>query len=159
MKTQVYLYAIAATLLLAGCGHNDTSASTEGGSGGGPREIDLTANDTMHYNLTALTAKTGEDLKVVLTNEGNNPIDVMGHDWVLLKPGSDVAAFAGAAAQAKATDYIPPSLKDEIVASIPMLGPRKSGEADFKAPAPGVYPFLCTFPGHYLTMQGTLTVQ
>lgn len=146
--------------MLAGCGHNDNSTSTGGpASASGPREIDLTANDTMHYNTTELTAKSGEKLTVVLTNEGNNPITVMGHNWVLLKPGSDIAAFAAAGAQAKDTGYIPDSLKDEVVAEIPLQGPRKSGQVDFTAPAPGVYPFLCTFPGHYMTMHGTLTVQ
>ena len=47
------------------------------------------------------------------------------------------------------------------VAHIDLLGPRKSGEADFKAPTvPGDYPFLCTFPAHYQTgMKGTLTVK
>jgi azurin len=147
-------------MLLAGCGHNDNSASSGGSGGGaGPQEIDLTADDTMHYNLTDLTAKSGQDLKVVLTNVGNNPITVMGHNWVLLKPGSDYQAFAAAAASAQAAGYMPASLQDEVVESIPLLGPRKSGEVDFKAPAPGVYPFLCTFPGHFVNMHGTLTVQ
>jgi azurin len=159
MKKYACFLALAAAVLVTGCGHSNSSASSEAGSASGPREIDLTANDSMHYNTTELTAHPGEQLKVVLTNEGNNPITVMGHNWVLLKPGSDIAAFAGAAANAKDTDYIPQSLKDEIVAYIPLQGPRKSGEVDFTVPGPGVYPFLCTFPGHYLTMHGTLTVQ
>ncbi|HEY3755437.1 MAG TPA: plastocyanin/azurin family copper-binding protein [Opitutaceae bacterium] len=160
MKTLLTLVAFSAAALLAGCGHSDTSASS-GGSSGGPQEIDLTANDTMHYNQTDLTAKGSQDLKVVLTNEGNNPITVMGHNWVLLKPGSDYTAFATAAAASKDTDYMPASLKDEVVASIPLQGPRKSGETDIKAGtlAPGQYPFLCTFPGHFVNMHGTLTVQ
>ncbi|HEU5090712.1 MAG TPA: plastocyanin/azurin family copper-binding protein, partial [Roseiflexaceae bacterium] len=33
-------------------------------------------------------------------------------------------------------------------------------EVTFKAPAPGTYTFLCTYPGHYAAgMKGTLTVE
>jgi azurin len=85
----------------------------------------------------------------------------MGHNWVLLKAGTDVAAFDAAALNAKDTGYIPAALSDQIVTHIDLLGPRKSGEADFKAPtAPGDYPFLCTFPAHYQAgMKGVLTVK
>jgi azurin len=85
----------------------------------------------------------------------------MGHNWVLLKPGSDVVAFAIAASASKDTGYIPASLQGEILEHIDLLGPRKSGEVIFKAPeTPGVYPFLCSFPGHCANgMHGALTVQ
>lgn len=154
------LLPVAAALLLAGCGHNDSSAPTAAAPSG-PREIDISANDTMHYDVTAMQAKPGEDLKVVLTNAGNNPVEVMGHNWILLKAGSDAAAFAMAATQAKATNYVPDSLKDEIVAQIPLQGPHKSGEVTFKAPTtPGDYPYLCSFPAHYqVGMHGILTVK
>src|SRR5665811_76225 len=72
----------------------------------GPQEIDLTAGDTMKYNITTITAKPGEDLKVVLTNNGTQPVEVMAHNWVLLKAGTDVAAFDAAALTAKDTGYI-----------------------------------------------------
>ncbi|MGH7283704.1 MAG: plastocyanin/azurin family copper-binding protein, partial [Polyangiaceae bacterium] len=28
----------------------------------------------------------------------------------------------------------------------------------FTAPGPGKYPYICTYPGHYMTMKGTLEV-
>ena len=61
----------------------------------------------MKYSVTSIEAKPGEDIKVILTNTGTQPVEVMGHDWVLLKAGTDVAAFAAAALNAKATGYIP----------------------------------------------------
>jgi azurin len=159
MKTIFVLTALLA-LVTSGCGQKDTS-TTAAAAPSGPREIDITAGDTMKYNVTQIDAKPGEDLKVVLTNEGTQPIAVMGHNWVLLKAGSDVAAFDAAALTSKDTNYIPPALTDEILARIDLQGPRKSGEVDFKAPTtPGDYPFLCTFPAHYQTgMKGTLTVK
>jgi azurin len=158
MKNPFALAAIAA-LLLAGCG-KQTTTTVSSEAPAGPREIDITAGDNMKYSLTQIDAHPGEDLRVVLTNAGSAPLEVMGHNWVLLKAGSDVAAFDTAAAQSKDTGYIPGSLQDEIIAHIDLLGPRKSGEADFKAPdAPGDYAFLCTFPAHFQNgMHGTLTV-
>jgi azurin len=161
MKYRALFVSALVALVSSGCGQKDTSTSAAAAAPAGPREIDLTAGDTMKYNITQIDAKPGEDLKVVLTNEGTQPVQVMGHNWVLLKPGTDVAAFDAAALTSKDTNYIPAALSDEIVAHIDLLGPRKSGEADFKAPTtPGDYPFLCTFPAHYQTgMKGTLTVK
>jgi azurin len=161
MKTNVLIAAVLVALVTSGCGQKDTSTSSSAAAPAGPREIDLTANDMMKYSLVTIEAKPGEDLKVVLTNIGTQPKEVMGHDWVLLKSGTDVAAFDTAALGAKDTGYIPAALSDEIIAKIDLLGPRKSGEADFKAPTtPGDYPYLCTFPAHYQAgMKGVLTVK
>ncbi len=115
----------------------------------------------MKYDLTSIEAKPGEQLKVVLTNASTMPKTAMGHNWVLLKAGSDSAAFATAASTAAATNYIPDTLKDQVIAHIELLGPKESGEVTFTAPTtPGDYPFLCTFPAHFLLgMKGTLTVK
>jgi azurin len=160
MKTPFLFATALAALLTAGCGQKDTSA-TAAAAPSGPRTIEITAGDTMKFDVTAIDAKPGEDLKVILTNNGTQPLLVMGHNWVLLKAGSDVAAFDAAALASKDTNYIPAALSDEIVAHIDLLGPRKSGEVDFKAPtAPGDYPFLCTFPAHYQSgMKGVLSVK
>jgi azurin len=161
MTTRFALIA-ALSLLVAGCGQKESaSAPADASAPAGPREIDITAGDNMKYDVTSIEAKPGEDLRVVLTNVGSAPIEVMGHDWVLLKAGSDPVAFANAAVSAKDTGYIPASLQDEIIAKIDLLGPRKSGEADFKAPdTPGDYPFLCSFPAHCQAgMHGVLTVK
>jgi azurin len=123
-----------------------------------PRVIEITANDQMKYSLATIEAKAGEELKIVLKNLGTLPKEAMGHNWVLLKAGVDVTAFATAAMTAKDTDYIPPAKKDEVVASIPVQGPKQTGEVVFKAPAAGEYTFICSFPGHYMLMKGVLKV-
>ncbi|MEN9636251.1 MAG: hypothetical protein RL077_4655 [Verrucomicrobiota bacterium] len=125
----------------------------------GPRVVEITANDQMKFSLATIEAKEGEELKVVLTNQGTLPKEAMGHNWVLLKAGVDLAAFATAAMTAKDTDYVPAAKKGDVIASIPVLGPKKSGEAIFKAPAAGSYTYICSFPGHYMIMKGTLTVK
>jgi azurin len=159
MKSHLFIATVLAALVVSGCGQKDSS--TTASAPPGPREIDITAGDTMKFNMTAIDAKPGEDLKVVLTNIGTQPKEVMGHNWVLLKAGTDVDAFVAAAISAKDSGYIPSALADEVIAHIDILGPRKSGEVDFKAPTvPGDYPFLCTFPAHYQSgMKGVLTVK
>jgi azurin len=161
MKTRLLLATALVALVTSGCGQKDSSASAPAADANAPQTIEITAGDTMKYSVTAITAKPGENLKVILTNNGTNPIEVMGHNWVLLKAGTDVAAFDAAALASKDTNYIPAAMTDEIIAKIDLLGPRKSGEVDFKAPTtPGDYPFLCTFPAHYQTgMKGFLTVK
>ena len=126
---------------------------------GAPRQVDITANDQMKYSLSAIEAKAGESLKVVLTNAGTLPKEAMGHNWVLLKAGTDVAAFAMASMTAKDADYIAPAQKDKVIAHIKVLGPKQSADVTFTAPAAGEYTFICSFPGHYMLMKGTLTVK
>jgi azurin len=124
-----------------------------------PRTVELTANDQMKFNVTNIDATAGETLKVVLKNAGTLPKEAMGHNWVLLKAGTDVNAFATASMTAKDTDYIAPAQKDKVLAFIKVLGPKQSGEASFTVPAAGKYEFICSFPGHYMLMRGTLTVK
>jgi azurin len=164
MKNPFLLTPIILALLVAGCGQKELSTPTVSPpvttTTAGPRVVEITANDTMKYSITRIEAKAREQLKIVLTNTGTQPKEVMGHNWVLLKAGSDAAAFSAAAVSAKDSNYIPPTLKDQIIANIDLLGPRKSGEVTFTVPAAGEYPFLCTFPAHFqVGMKGTLVVK
>lgn len=126
-----------------------------------PRTIEITANDQMKFGVTAIQAKPGEQLKIVLKNIGTLPKEAMGHNWVLLKKGSDPAAFANAAVAARATDYIPANLKGQVVAATKLIGPKQTDELTFTVPSePGDYPFLCSFPAHFVVgMKGVLTVK
>lgn len=129
------------------------AAKTEG------RVIEITGNDQMQFSIKTMEAKVGEEIKVVMTNVGTLPKEAMGHNWVLLQLGTDVNAFATASMTAKGTDYIPPAMKDKVVAFIPVLGPKQKGEVTFKVPAAGEYTYICSFPGHYMIMKGTLTAK
>jgi azurin len=123
----------------------------------GPRVVEITANDQMKFSLATIEAKAGEELKLVLTNIGTMPKEAMGHNWVLLKAGSDGMAFSTAAMTAKDTDYIPAALKAQVIAHTALIGPRKSDEVTFTVPPAGEYPYLCSFPAHFMVgMKGTL---
>jgi azurin len=170
MKLGTLFVSILAAFALVGCGKKEAPASADTAAAStaaapaakaGPRTIEITGGDNMKFSLASIEAKPGEELKIVLTNIGTQPKEVMGHNWVLLKKEADPAAFAAAAVTAKATDYIPDALKDQIIAHTALLGPRKSDEITFKVPdVAGDYPFLCSFPAHYqVGMKGVLTVR
>lgn len=164
MKIRYLFPSFLVALLLAGCGGgNESTADSSSGAQAqsGPRTIEITAGDNMKFNVSRIEARPGEEITVVLTNIGSQPKEVMGHNWVLLKIGSDVEAFDRAAATAKDTEYIPAAMQDQVIAHTALLGPRKSDEVKFNAPETlGEYPFICSFPGHYqIGMKGVLVVR
>jgi len=127
---------------------------------GEPRTIELTATENMKYDKTTLTARPGEKLHVVLKAVGSMPKMAMGHNFVLLKPDASALEVNNAAFNARATDFIPESQKDKILAFTPLAGGGETVETTFTAPKAGTYPFLCTFPGHFVQgMKGTLVVK
>jgi azurin len=96
-----------------------------------------------------------------MTNLGTMPKAAMGHNFILLKKGTDLKVFTDAAIMAAATDYIPAAMADQIIAHTKLLGPKQSDEITFKAPTePGEYPFICSFPAHFLSgMKGVIVVK
>lgn len=167
MKKRLLLATSVSVLFLSGCGQKESTGAAPSASApaaaavpAGPRVIEVTAGDNMKFNLASIDAKVGEEIKIVLTNIGTMPKESMGHNLVILKKGSDVAAFATAATTAKATDYIPEALKSEVIVHTEILGPRKSAEITFKATEAGDYPFLCSFPAHFMIgMKGVISVK
>jgi azurin len=123
------------------------------------KTLKISGNDTMQFDVKELAATAGQAFKVEFTNAGKLPVQVMGHNFVLLKPGTDPAAFGAAAMTSKETGYIPASKKDQIVAHTKLLGPGEVDTIDVKGLEAGVYPYICSFPGHFAIMKGTLTVK
>ncbi len=154
---------LAATLLLSACGKKEETAAASAGaaSASAVATLEFTANDSMKFNQTRVEVRAGQQVKVILTNIGSMPKAAMGHNWVLLQKGSDGKAFADAAVGAAATDYLPVALQAQMIAHTKMLGPKQTDEITFTAPTePGEYPFLCSFPAHYVAgMHGVLVVK
>lgn len=124
-------------------------------------KIEITGNDQMQFNVKAFEVKEGQKVVLSFKHIGQLPAVAMGHNVVILKPGTAVPAFATKCAPAKDTEYIPQDeeSKAQIVAYTKMLGGGESDEITFTAPAPGDYPFICSFPGHFAIMQGVMTVK
>ena len=126
-----------------------------------PRTIDLTGGDDMKYNVTTITARAGEPLRLRFVSTGTIPKVAMAHNVVVLKPATDVVKFVNDGAMYRDSDFIAPAMKDAVIAKTPFAGPGETVQVVFTAPSkPGRYPFLCTFAGHFQAgMKGTLVVK
>lgn len=123
--------------------------------------LELTGNDLMQYDKKELTAVTGQKVTLKFKHVGKQPKVAMGHNVVILKAGTEVPAFAMKCATAAATDYIPEDEETNklIVTHTKMIGGGEETSISFTAPAPGEYPYLCTFPGHFALMNGKFIVK
>ena len=111
----------------------------------------------MLFDRSVIKVKAGEPVNLTLYHTGKISKEFMGHNFVLLKEGTDVDDFAQRAMVAKDTDYIPEG--DETYAYTKMIGGGESDSITFDSPEPGTYVFLCTFPGHYQIMRGDFIVE
>jgi azurin len=123
--------------------------------------VELTGDDAMQLNIKAFEAKSGQTVLLKLKHIGKLPKAAMGHNIVILEPGTDVTAFATASIVAGPTkDYVPDGDDaKKIVAKTKMLGGGEETSITFKAGKPGKYDYICTFPGHFALMRGVMTVK
>ena len=115
-------------------------------------------NDQMQYNINLIRVKAGEPVELTLNNVGKMPKEAMGHNFVVLKPGVDIPTFGGEAASAADNEYIPKSALTSIVAHTKLLGPGQEDKITFTLEK-GVYPYLCSFPGHFGIMHGQIVAE
>lgn len=129
--------------------------------------IDIAGTDAMQFDKKLFLVKAGETITLKLTHSGKMAIDVMGHDVVVLKPGSDVKAFGLASTKARAKDKTSTAMdladldskfKNQILAETDMIGGGETTEITFTLEE-GVYDFLCSFPAHYATMTGKIVAR
>jgi azurin len=110
----------------------------------------------LRFDKELLVVKPKTTVKILFTNN-----DEMPHNVVICKPGTDTKAI-GEAALAMGVDglakhYIPDS--KQILVATPLVEPAATHEFLFKVPGKDAeYPFVCTFPGHYLLMVGAIRV-
>lgn len=127
-------------------------------------ELKPSANPSspLAYEKTELSVKAGQKVKLTLNNSGG--ILPQPHNFLLLKPGKldAVGALANAMLadpQGMAKSYIPEAAKSDILANTKLVQPNASETIEFTAPAEaGDYPYICTFPGHWMLMRGVMHV-
>jgi len=104
----------------------------------------------MKYDQVEIVAKAGTRLRITMENTAT--LAIMVHNVVVLKPNTSLKAVGIAAISA------PNNLPDlpEIIAYTPQAKPGETTVVEFTVPPPGNYPYICTYPGHYITMKGML---
>jgi azurin len=122
------------------------------------RQLIIEAALGLQYVQKELTVTAGERLTLVMKNP-----DVVPHNWMLGKPGSlkalgDQTNLMIAHPQGLARHYVPDSAS--VLVYTNMVPPKESTTIHFNAPKePGDYPYLCTFPGHWMVMNGVMKVR
>ena len=116
----------------------------------------LNSNDQMKFDKKIIKVNSGQEVTLRLNHTGRFPVTSMGHNFVLIKKDVDINQYALKAAGARNNDYIPDG-GNEIVYT-KMLGGGETDTITFNPPEPGVYTFICTFPGHYMLMMGEFHV-
>lgn len=119
----------------------------------------LSGNDMMQFDKKELRVSAGQEITLTFRHIGKLEKKVMGHNFVLLKPGTDITAFSIAASDAgESADWIPVGGNDVIVHT-KMLGGGETTSITFMAPETGTYDFICSFPGHSAMMRGKFIVE
>ena len=111
----------------------------------------------MIYDKERIAVQAGKPVEFRFSNSDHMP-----HNFAITQPGAleEIGQMAEATARdadAKARQYIPRSNK--ILLASRLLEPGQRQALTFEAPAkPGVYPYVCTYPGHWRRMYGALYV-
>lgn len=110
----------------------------------------------MRFEQTEFTVKPGQQVRLVFVNTATSP--AMQHNVVILTDPNAVDRVGTAAMEAgEANEYVPTD--EAILAHTSLAAPGETVEVTFTAPSePGDYKYICTFPGHYVMMQGTMRV-
>jgi uncharacterized protein len=113
--------------------------------------------EAMKFDIKNFTVKAGQMVEITFENP-----DAMQHNLVIVKPktmekvglASDKMMMDEKGAE---KNYVP--ALTEVLFSTPLVGPDQNYKLTFKAPAlAGLYPYVCTFPGHWRLMNGVMKV-
>jgi len=109
----------------------------------------------LKYDTELIQVKAGTRIRLTLNNGDDMP-----HNMLLVKPGT--ANKVGETAlqlgfQGMAMNYVPEV--EDVLFHTKLVQPGQEDTIYIQVPSePGDYQFLCTYPGHYLSMRGILRV-
>ncbi|MCI0640758.1 MAG: TIM barrel protein [Gemmataceae bacterium] len=125
---------------------------------GKAQAVAIHADKNLTFAERSFTVKPGQAIKLTLTNP-----DTVPHNWVLVKPGAlervgDLSNRLIADPDAAIRHYVPKS--DDVLCYTDVVPPESTFTINFRAPKEkGRYPYLCTFPGHWMVMNGHMIVE
>jgi azurin len=111
-----------------------------------------TLRERLMYDVKELRVKAGRKIRLTFANT-----DVMPHNLLVTQPGKADAVMNAAIAMGAAgfeKGFIPAG--DDVLHHTRLLDMGKEEILEFALPAPGEYPFICSFPGHGVLMRGVL---
>ena len=111
----------------------------------------------MKFNISRFTAEAGQQVEIVFVNA-----DEMPHNLLITQQGALEVVSLKAEAMMKEPDafarhFVPKT--PEVLFATTLINQGETARLRFTAPKePGSYPFVCTFPGHWRTMNGTMDI-
>lgn len=130
----------------------------------GARVVDVKSTGiTLSYDVTEIRMKSGERLVIRYHNASE-----MSHNVVVVKDEADIQPVGIAALSAMASDFIPEMLnpkayfsqeQDRILAASALAYPGETVYLEFTPETAGVFPYICTYSGHFTMMQGRIHVE
>jgi putative heme-binding domain-containing protein len=124
----------------------------------GERLVTIEAGKNLSFSMKSFKVHPDEPIRLLFLNP-----DAVPHNWALIKPGTlarvgDQVNQIIAQPDAALRQYIPRST--DILAYTDIVPPQEQFAISFRAPKdPGRYPYLCTFPGHWMVMNGEMIVE
>ncbi len=113
----------------------------------------------MKYDLEEFSVPAGGDIKLVFDNSDGT----LQHNVLILTPGDrdhaiSLAQKAWSMSNPMNNDYVPDS--EEVLFATSLLSPGEKETITFTAPdEPGDHPYVCTMPGHAMSMNGMMHVK
>ena len=148
MRRTLYLIALGGVLLSSAAWSQECSLTIEG-------------NDQIQFSKKELhVSKSCKEVKLTLKHVGQLAANVMGHNWVLAQT-ADYQAVAQAGQGAGPPNYLPAG-DARIIAFTPVIGGGQEVSVAIdtsKLTAGGDYTYFCSFPGHFVLMNGKLIVE
>lgn len=145
-------YLMAAALLgLAFCGTAQGQECTQV----------IEGNDLIQFNVPEIRVSAEcEEVTINLIHTGQLAASVMGHNWVLTAT-ADFQPLATVAATAGPPEYLPDD-DPRVLAATGMIGGGGETSVTFSLAgleAGGDYTYFCSFPGHYVLMNGKFIIE
>ncbi len=115
-------------------------------------EVTIDAITGLQFNPARIQVPVGGPVRMVVENTD----DIL-HNLVVTAPGARSEVVDAAAQLGAAEEFVPDT--SAVLHATAMLGPGERQVLRFNAPEEeGVYPYVCTYPGHGVIMYGAMYV-
>jgi len=119
-----------------------------------PEVIVESDGDQMAFKQTELVIKADTPTRIKMVNNATSP--AMIHNVVIVKKGEGANVGQAAVQVSAEKHHVPES--PAVLAATKLAQPGETTTVVVNLPA-GEYDYICTFPGHYVMMKGTLKVE
>ncbi len=112
----------------------------------------------MNFSINSFTVDSSKPVEIHVVNN-----DIIRHNILIITPGTleivgKKADIMATTADGASKDWVPDT--PEVLFHSPLIGIGEKYILKFIAPSKkGNYPFVCTFPTHWRTMNGVMIVQ